>query len=105
MLEKIMSDSAARFRSGMFFGLVAYLWWGLVPLYFDTLRKFDVPAWEILAHRITWSLPIMLCITWLSGGWEDLFRVLRNFRLVLVLLLSSFFLSVNWLLYIYSTVT
>src|ERR1700727_621144 len=87
------------------FGLVAYLWWGLVPLYFAALKSFDVPAWEILAHRITWSLPIMLAITSLMGGWEDVFRVLRNRRLVLILLLSLTFLAVNWLLYIYATVT
>jgi chloramphenicol-sensitive protein RarD len=100
-----VSDSPARFRSGLVFGLIAYLWWGLVPLYFFALKRFDVPAWEILAHRITWSLPIMLAITSLTGGWEDLFRVLRNRRLVLVLLMSSTFLAVNWMLYIYSTVT
>jgi chloramphenicol-sensitive protein RarD len=100
-----VSDSAARFRSGLLFGLVAYLWWGLVPLYFAALKQFEVPAWEILAHRITWSLPIMLAITALTGGWEDLFRVLLNRRLVLTLLLSSTFLAANWLLYIYSTVT
>ena len=100
-----MSDTAARYRSGLVFGLVAYLWWGLVPLYFAALKSFDVPAWEILAHRITWSLPIMLAITALTGGWNDVFRVLRSRRLVLTLLLSSAFLAVNWLLYIYSTVT
>lgn len=100
-----MSDSAARFRSGLLFGLVAYLWWGLVPLYFAALRSFDVPPWEILAHRITWSLPIMLAITSLTSGWEDVLRVLRNRWLVLTLLLSSTFLAINWLLYIYATVT
>lgn len=100
-----MSDSAANFRSGLIYGLIAYLWWGLVPLYFAALKHFDVPAWEILAHRITWSLPIMLLLTSLSGGWEDVFRVLRDRRLVLTLLLSSVFLAVNWLLYIYATVT
>jgi chloramphenicol-sensitive protein RarD len=100
-----VSDPAARFRSGLVFGLVAYLWWGMVPLYFNELKKFDVPAWEILAQRITWSLPIMLAITSLTGGWNDVFRVLRNPRLVLILLLSSSLLAVNWLLYIYSTVT
>ncbi|HEV3440686.1 MAG TPA: EamA family transporter RarD [Gemmata sp.] len=100
-----MSDPTARFRSGLAFGLIAYLWWGLVPLYFYALKRFDVPPWEILAHRITWSLPIMLAITSLTGGWEDVFRVLRNRRLVLILLLSSSFLAVNWLLYIYATVT
>lgn len=101
-----MSDpAAARFRSGLAFGLVAYAWWGLVPLYFSALGAHGVPAKEILAHRITWSLPVMVVITAVTGGWGDLFRVLRNRKLVLTLLLSSTLLAVNWLLYIYATVT
>jgi chloramphenicol-sensitive protein RarD len=100
-----VSDSAARYRSGLAFGLVAYLWWGLVPLYFHELRKSDVPAWEILAHRITWSLPILLVLTTVTGGWIEVGRVLSNPRLVLTLFCSATFLAFNWLLYIYSTVT
>lgn len=95
----------ARFRSGLIFGLVAYLWWGLVPLYFAALKAHGMPAGEILAHRITWSLPIMLAVTAVVGGWADVFRVLRDRRLVLTLLLSSTLLAINWLLYIYATVT
>jgi chloramphenicol-sensitive protein RarD len=98
-----VADSAARYRSGLAFGLIAYGWWGLVPLYFAQLK--DLPAGEILAHRIVWSLPIMLGLTALAGGWADLFRVLRDRKLVLVLLASSTLLAVNWLLYIYATVT
>ena len=60
-------ESAARFRSGLIFGLIAYIWWGLVPLYFAALKDHGVPAWEILAHRITWSLPIMLVLTAVHG--------------------------------------
>jgi chloramphenicol-sensitive protein RarD len=97
--------SGARFRAGLIFGLIAYVWWGLVPLYFAALKKADIPAWEILAHRITWSLPIMLALVAAVGGWNDLFRVLRSRRLVLALFASSLFLAVNWLLYIYATVT
>ena len=101
-----MNDAnGARFRAGLIFGLVAYVWWGLVPLYFAALKNADVPAWEILAHRITWSLPIMLALTAAVGGWADLFRVLASRRLVLSLLASALFLAVNWLLYIYATVT
>jgi chloramphenicol-sensitive protein RarD len=99
-----VADSA-RYRSGLAFGLIAYLWWGLVPLYFAQLKAAGVPAWEILAHRIVWSLPIMLGLTALAGGWADLFRVLRDRKLVLTLLASSALLAVNWLLYIYATVS
>lgn len=98
-------DHGARMRSGLIFGLIAYGWWGLVPLYFAALKNADIPAWEILAHRITWSLPIMLGLTAIVGGWNDLFRVLGNRKLVLSLLATSLFLAMNWLLYIYATVT
>src|SRR5262245_20899983 len=47
----------------------------------------------------------MLVLVSAVGGWADLFRVLRDRRLVLVLLLSSALLAINWLLYIYATVT
>lgn len=101
-----MGDAeAARFRSGLVFGLIAYGWWGLVPLYFAALKRAGVPAWEILAHRISWSLPVLLLLTAVAGGWGDVARVLRARRLVLVLLASSLFLAANWLLYIYATVT
>ncbi len=101
-----MSDpAAAQYRSGLAFGLVAYIWWGLVPLYFAALKRADVPAWEILAHRITWSLPVVLVLLVLAAGVRDVLRVLSSRKLVLVMLLSSVLLAINWLLYIYATVT
>ena len=91
-------------RSGLLFGIVAYACWGAVPLYFFQLK--DVPALEILAHRILWSMPLMLGVVALTrGGFADLGRVLRSRRLVLSLLGSALLLSGNWLLYIYATVT
>lgn len=100
-----MSDSSAAYRSGLAFGLVAYLWWGLVPLYFAELKKADVRAWEILAHRISWSLPVLAVLLVLASGWGEVVRTLRSRKLVLLLLLSAVFLAVNWLIYIYATVT
>src|SRR5262245_5739349 len=85
--------------------MIAYVWWGLVPLYFAVLKDHGVPAWEILAHRIVWSLPMMVALMVFIGGWGELYLVLRDRRLVLALLLSSALLAINWLLYIYATVT
>jgi chloramphenicol-sensitive protein RarD len=90
-------------RAGYLLGLFAYSWWGLVPLYFAQVKH--VAPEEILAHRITWSVPLMLGLTALVGAWRELARVLRSSRLLLTLLLSSVLLSANWLLYIYAAVT
>jgi chloramphenicol-sensitive protein RarD len=96
---------AAQFRAGLVFGLVAYLWWGLVPLYFAELKQAGVEAWEILAHRIAWSLPVVAVLLVFSSGLGEVLRVGRSRRLVSTLTLSAFLLAINWLLYIYATVT
>ncbi len=99
-----MHDARSQFRSGLIFGLIAYIVWGLIPLYFHAISH--VFAGEILAHRIVWSFPIVLGLVALQpGGWATFTRVLRDRRLVLTLLLSASLLAVNWLLYIYATVS
>lgn len=96
--------SPSQFRSGLMFGVIAYACWGAVPLYFWQVKH--VPAVEILAHRISWSLPLLLGMVALTpGGFAALWRVLRTPKLVLGLLGSAVLLSGNWLLYIYATVS
>ncbi|MEO2088492.1 MAG: EamA family transporter RarD [Gemmataceae bacterium] len=96
--------TSSQFRAGLAFGMIAYLCWGAVPLYFAQVKT--VPPLEILTHRISWSLPLMLLVTALTpGGVAKLWDVLRSRRLLLTLLLSATFLSGNWLLYIHATVT
>ncbi|MCZ2340721.1 MAG: EamA family transporter RarD [Bacteroidales bacterium] len=90
-------------RSGVMFGMVAYMSWGVVPLYFHQINQ--VPALEILAHRIVWSIVVLLAVCTVFRLWPDLIRVLGNRKLVLMLASGSLFLAANWLLYIYATVT
>ena len=114
----------SQFRSGLLYGVIAYLCWGAVPLYFAQLTA--APALEILAHRILWSMPLMLGVVALTpagfadlgrvlrsrklltiavGGMRDVLNVLRSRKLVLLMLLSATLLALNWLLYIYATVS
>lgn len=96
-------SSSADIRAGYLFGFIAYTWWGLVPLYFWHIKH--VPAGEILAHRIVWSVVLMAGLIFLTGSWREFIRVLRSGRLVLIMFLSAILLAVNWLLYIHATVT
>jgi chloramphenicol-sensitive protein RarD len=98
-----VGHSSGAYRSGLLFGLIAYLWWGLVPVYFREIRH--VGALEILAHRICWSIGLMAALTAVTGTWGELIRVLGSRKLVLTMLLSATLLAINWLLYIYATVT
>ncbi|KPF78213.1 protein rarD [alpha proteobacterium AAP81b] len=92
-----MNDAPATARAGLLAGSGAYLIWGLLPLYLKLLT--GIPAGEVLAHRIVWSLPVMAVVTTLAGGWRRLREALATPRLVLLLLASSLCIAVNWLVY------
>lgn len=97
-------DSTASTRTGFLLGTFAYLWWGMVPLYFSALKDRHVEALEILAHRIVWSLPIMLALTAIVGGWKPVRAVFASKRLLLLMFASAVLLAANWLIYIYATI-
>jgi chloramphenicol-sensitive protein RarD len=46
-------DSATR---GFLFALSAYLLWGFLPFYMKAVAH--IPAAEVVAHRIIWSVPV-----------------------------------------------
>ena len=77
--------------------MCAYLIWGVLPFYLRLLQ--GVPAAEVLAHRILWSvLVVVMLIAWLKG-WGKVSAALRQPRLLLLLLASSVCIAINWLVY------
>ncbi len=88
-----MSDG----RRGVLLGAAAYLLWGLFPLYWPLLRPAG--AVEILAHRVVWSLVVVVALLAVARSWSWL-RVLGRRRLGL-LTLASAVIAVNWGVYIW----
>jgi chloramphenicol-sensitive protein RarD len=78
--------------------LVAYLLWGLFPLYFVLLDT--VNAVEVAANRIVWSLALVLLLITVFGRWKVLRRLLTNRRTVLGGALGGLMLTTNWTVYI-----
>jgi chloramphenicol-sensitive protein RarD len=85
-------------RSGVLYALAAYGSWGMFPLYFRSIK--DVPAFEILQHRILWSLLLLAAIVGIAGRWGDVRRALVTPRLVLPLIVTSLLIGANWLIFI-----
>ncbi len=90
-------------RLGIMQALLACLFWGVMPIYFKLLQS--VPSLEIVAHRIIWSLPLLLVIVWFRKSLPALRDILRDNRTRLFLLLSSCLLAANWLIYVWAVVT
>ena len=85
-------------RRGLLTGAGAYLIWGLFPLYWPLLEPAG--ATEILAHRMVWSLVVMLGVLTVVRGWAALARATwRTWALVAA---GAVLVSVNWGVYIYA---
>lgn len=95
-----IESKAADRRSGFAYGLAAYGFWGFLPIYFKQLP--DVPPVDIVAHRILWSVPLLLALLAVSGGLAGLASALRQPRLVGLLAVTALLIAVNWLFYIYA---
>ncbi|MBV8496406.1 MAG: EamA family transporter RarD [Gammaproteobacteria bacterium] len=79
--------------------VAAFTWWGLFPVYLHALR--EVPAPEVVAHRITWSCLLLLGWMLVRRDLGALLAVLGRPRLWSRLVLSALLISCNWLLYVW----
>ena len=95
-----MTQDHARTRAGLFLGFGAYLLWGVLPLYFKALAHVD--PFEIVAHRILWSLLFLGALATLWSRWGAIRDALRNPRVLGVLAVTALLIGVNWLVYIWA---
>jgi chloramphenicol-sensitive protein RarD len=86
-------------RRGVWYGIAAYGMWGLFPLYWPLLEPAG--AAEILAHRIAWSLVVVVAILAAGRRWRLLARTLRDPRRAGMLALAATVIAGNWLVYIW----
>jgi len=83
--------------SGWLFGLSAFIWWGLAPIYFKTLGH--VSALEILAHRVAWSVPTALLLMLMIKKRVNVLSIVKDTRLLIGLLISTILISFNWFIF------
>ncbi len=91
------TGAPSEWRKGLLAGFGAYLIWGLLPLYLRQLH--GVPAADVLAHRIVWSVLVMALVTTATRGWPRLRAAFGRPRLLAMLLASAIFITCNWLIY------
>ena len=86
--------------SGFLFALTAYLLWGFLPLFMKLLSH--IPALEVVAHRVLWSVPIAGVVLLIMGRTADLKVALRTPRMMAMGALTASIISVNWLIYVWA---
>ena len=94
------SEAASKARAGLFYGLAAYGLWGIMPIYFKWLQA--VPSIDIVAHRIVWSVIVLVVLVTLGRAWDQVRAAVGNRKILITLLLTSILIGTNWLLYVYA---
>lgn len=95
-----MTQPPDRSRSGTLLALLAFGAWGLNPVYFKAVA--GVPPLEVLAHRIVWSVVLLLPLALAGGRRRALVRAAADRRVLRLLLASTLLLALNWLIYIWA---
>lgn len=87
-------------RGGIVQASLAYVIWGLFPLYFRLLQ--GVVALEVLAHRVVWSLVFLVGVLTVRRQWAWLGPAVRQPRVLGLFLASSALIATNWYVYIWA---
>ena len=93
----ISRDEATR---GFLFALSAYLMWGFLPFYMKAVAH--IPAPEVIAHRIIWSIPIAALLLWWLGRTSDIKTALRTPRTLAMGTLTATLITINWGVYVWA---
>ncbi len=86
-------------RRGTLYAAAAYLLWGLFPLYWPLLLPSG--ALEVLAHRVLWSLAVIVVLLGITRRLPEVRAAVRDRRRLAQLTLAAVVIAVNWGTYIY----
>ncbi|MEP7091031.1 MAG: EamA family transporter RarD [Nocardioidaceae bacterium] len=86
-------------RRGVLLGLAAWTMWGFFPLYWPLLEPAG--AVEILAHRIFWSMIVMLVVVLALRRRASLRATFAVRRTRWLLAVASVLITINWGTYIW----
>ena len=85
---------------GFGFALTAYLLWGILPFFMKAVAH--IPASEVVAHRIVWSVPLAGLVLVVLGRTADLKTALRSPRMLAMATLTAALITFNWGIYVWA---
>lgn len=85
---------------GFVFALTAYLMWGVLPFYMKALGH--IPAMEVIAHRIIWSVPVAGVVLMLLGRVGDVKAALKAPKIVAMACVTATLVTINWGTYVWA---
>lgn len=87
-------------QKGTIYAILAFTFWGLVPIYFKTVSH--VNPFEILIHRILWSIIFLFILLYISKSSKNFILIIKNKQKLKILFVSAILISFNWLTFIWA---
>lgn len=85
---------------GVFAAALSYVIWGVVVVYWKLVD--DVSPWEILGHRVLWSVLLLAPIILIFGRLGPVLAVFTVPRRAAALCVSSVLIAANWGIFIWA---
>ncbi len=86
--------------AGLMAAAGAFAFWGVLPVYWKLLQ--EVPAYEILCHRMSWSLLLTLALVFLTGRRAVFLQALKERQNLITFTITGLLLALNWMLFIWA---
>jgi len=86
-------------KKGILYGIGAYVCWGFFPIYWKSLHQ--VPATQLIGHRILWSFLLLIAIILFAGQWGE-FRKTINSKVIRIYSIAAVLIGINWLVYVWA---
>lgn len=100
MTDKQITTSPVNSSAGTLAGVLAFTLWGLMVLLWVPLK--EIPATQILAYRIFFSVVILIPIMLLLKKVQSIKDALSSLKMIKFLFLVTILAGLNWYLYIWS---
>ncbi|MEP3348151.1 MAG: EamA family transporter RarD [Litoreibacter sp.] len=94
------TDKSGDSPVGFAFAISAYFLWGFLPLYMKALSH--VPAAEIVAHRVIWSIPIAGLVLIFLRRTNDIKVALTTPKMLAMGCVTAVLISLNWGIYVWA---
>jgi chloramphenicol-sensitive protein RarD len=100
LIRKLNPKVSVPIQPGTVYAVLAYGAWGFLPIYWKQFGQ--IPAIEVLSHRLIWSMVFLLALLVLQRRQAELIQIWHKPKQLGVLLTTALLLSFNWGLYIYA---
>lgn len=90
-------------QKGFLATLSTFILWGFLPVYWKLLES--VPPFEIICHRIIWSVIFLVITISFTRRWKRVVATLNDRKTMKILLFTGLIVGCNWLIYIWAVNT